>query len=503
MRLAIAACATTACRDAARPTAAVQVAVLQRVRGIAPGYSLDYSEGTAGGMVFEPITERDSLGIAVPWLAKRWASPDSQTWTFTLRSGVTFHDGTPLLARDVVRSWTALVADSTDANEPPSVFMQVRGAAEVRARTATAIAGLQALDDTTLRLELLHREPALPRTLGSRRLGVMGKASTRRAPVGTGPWRFVAWETGDSLLRFVRWERYWSERAASESLLVRLVPVASLGEAFAAGQIDCANDLSDAQAAELAGSRALRLIAFPTLSRTRILLNFRHPGLRDIRVRRALLMALDRVAIMRAAGMYNAVVSDGVVPPALLSDNAFPPTSYDPDSARLLLGAAGFSAARPLRLVTPFAPGTSTGKGLGHVIFDYWRAIGIRTEAIGSRGDDSPQLRPPSDVEVWTEEPGIATAEEYLNLIAIEGPYGFFAPTHRWDPPEFRLLYQRARAARNPLTRDTAVRAMSKLAYDSLPSLPLFFTGSVSARSLHVTDCREQTPRYGTSVVTR
>ncbi len=496
-------CLMTGCRDPIRPSAAVQIAVPAAVRGIKPGYSLTYGEGQVNGLVFESMVERDRFGNAIPWLAKRWVSPDSQTWTFTLQSGVRFHDGTPLRAVDVVRSWTTLVADSTDGDEPPGVLMLVRGAAAVRARTATVIDGLRVLDDTTLVVELLQREPGLARTLGSRRLGVMGAASGPWSPVGTGPWRLAAAVPTDSTLRFGRNERYWHGRAGSDSLVVRVVPTKRLAAAFAEGLVDCANDLSDDEAAGLAVSRALRLIPSPALTRVRILLNFGNPALRDVRVRRALLMALDRAAIARAGGLIGAVLSDAAVPPFLLPDSTTPLTPYHPDSARRLLVAAGYSKGRPVVLRTPFDPNGLLRPGLARVLTDYWNAIGVRTEATGARGDDSPRVRPPSDLEVWIEEPGISTPEEYLNLIGVEGPYGFFAPTLHWQSPGFRSLYRTARTTRHPAVRDTAVRAMTRLVSDSVPSLPLFFTGSLSAESLRVSDCDETMPRYGTTTVTR
>ncbi len=502
--LAVAAlCLMTGCHDSVRSSEAVQIAVLAGIRGIKPGYSLTYSEGQVNGLVFEPIVERDSLGEAIPWLAKRWVSPDSQTWTFTLQSGVRFHDDTPLRAVDVVRSWTTLVADSTDGDEPPGVFMLVRGAAAVRARTATVIDGLRALDDTTLVVELLQREPGLPRTLGSRRLGVAGVASRPWSPVGTGPWRIAAAAPTDNTLRFGRNERYWHGRAASDSLVVRVVPTKRLAAAFAEGLVDCANDLSDEEAAGLAASRALRLIPTPALTRARILLNFGNPALRDVRVRRALLMALDRVTIARAGGLIGALVSDAAVPPFLLPDSTIPLTPYNPDSARRLLAAAGYSEGRPVVLRTPFVPDGLLRPGLARVLTDYWNAIGVRTEASGARGDDSPRVRPQSDLELWLEEPGISTAEEYLNLIGVDGPYGFLAPTLHWQSPAFRSFYQTARTTRNPAVRDTAVRAMTRLVSDSIPSLPLFFIGAISAESLRVSNCDEEMPRYGTATVTR
>lgn len=491
-----------ACGRTEPQSSAVQVGVTTRVRGITPKYSLEFGEGQVSGMVFESLAERDSVGNAVPWLAKRWASPDSQQWTFTLQGRVTFHDGTRLRADDVVRSWTALVADSTDGDEPPGAFMLVRGADAVRTHAATAIEGLRVIDDTTLQVVLIRRDPGFPRTLGSRRLGVTGAVSTRWSPVGTGPWRFVAATRHDSVLRFARFDRYWNARAASESLVVRVVNSTQLAQAFAAGQLDCASDLVHGQALPLSISRGLRIEGSAPLTRLRILLNFGNPALRDARVRRALLLALDRQTLLRTAGLKNAVISDEVVPPSLLPPSAVPPTAYNPDSARALLTAAGFTPSRPLRVRTVFIPQGEGAGGMERVLAWYWQAIGVRIEASGGRTDEASNHRPPADVEVYTEEPGVKTPEEYLSLVAVEGPYGRVVATPKWESDAFRSHYATARSTRDPTVREGALRAMRQMMSDSLPTLPLFYFGANTARSLRMSSCDEAMPRYGQSRVT-
>jgi peptide/nickel transport system substrate-binding protein len=491
-----------ACDRTPSQSRAVQVAVSDAVRGIKPGYSLVVGEGMVGGMVFESLAERDSNSMAIPWLAKRWVSADSQTWTFTLHGGVKFHDGSTLTARDVVRSWTNLVADSVDGDEPPGTFMLIRGAAEVRARRARAIAGLQVVDDTTLRIELIQREPALPRTLGSRRLGVSAASSTPWAPIGTGPWRFVAGKRGDSTFHFVRSPLYWNGRVANESLLVRIAAEESLPAMFDAGTIDCALDLGPGTAAALAASRSVRLIATPALTRSRVLINFRNPALRDIRVRRALLLALDRKTLSKSAASGNIVVSDAFVPPSIAGADSVPLTPYSPDSARRLLAAAGFTDARPLRLRTPRIPAERLLNSTERVLIEFWRAVGIQIDESGANGYAAGDALAPSDLEFWNEVPGITTPEEYLNTVGVEGPFALSDARTQWQNKSFRTQFDLARSSRDRAVHAAAMRSMITMAHDSLPSLPLFFYGTTNAESLRVSGCSEQMPRFGGSVVT-
>jgi ABC-type transport system substrate-binding protein len=491
-------CAVSAC-DVQRSlpqSSAVQVAIAKRSRGIDPRYSLDISEGAVNGLVFESLAERDVHGEAVPWLARGWSSTDSVSWTFLLHAGVKFHDGTPFRAADVVRAWTALVADTLDGDQPPSVIMLVRGAPEVRAHRAREISGLVAVDDTTLRVELTRREPSLPRTLGSRRLGVTAAASRLWAPVGTGPWRYATGGAADTVLRFARNANYWAGVAAAESLVVRVVRGARVAEAFAAGLLDCANDISEPEVLMLASSRAVRLRAQSQDYRARVLLNFSHPALRNVTVRRALLLALDRGALANALKTSNVLATDGVVPRDLMRPDVGALVPYAPDSARRLLAAAGFGPAHPLQLRLPSTPALEPFEQIGPMLAEYWRAIGIEVANDGARGDDSPRTRPPSDAEIWLEQPGVRTVEEYLNTVVIEAPFGFTGPLEQWDNDLFREWYTTARSTRDSAVRDVARRSMAQMLKDSLPSLPLFFVGTTEAWSQRVSTCDETMPRY-------
>jgi peptide/nickel transport system substrate-binding protein len=491
------------CSDRERQSAAVQVGVIGEVRGLKPGYALELSEGTAMGMVFESLAERDSMAKAIPALAKRWVSVDSQTWMITLESGVKFHDGSVMTAADVVRSWTTLVADSTDGDAPSSVFMLVQGAADVRAHRAAAISGLQVIDDTTLRIALVSRAPSLPEALGSRRLSVMAKGSAPWAPIGTGPWKFVSGSRGDSVIRYVRHELYRGGRAANESLLVRIVDQRAVAAVFAAGRIDCMADLTPRIAGTLVGSRAIKISSQRQSVRSRVLLNFANPALRDIRVRRALLLALDRRNLVLARGSAGINLSDSFVPDFSSPSDTVPLTPYNPDSARRLLAAAGYTDANPLRLRAPLPLGDSTLRSMNQVVSEYWLSIGVRISATGASGDDSPRTLPVSDVVVWSEEPALTNPEDYLSTVGVEPPFGYTDDGVQWRNATFLSLYQQARNSRDPRALSEARRKLIFLAADSLPSIPLYFEGSSEAQSGRVNACQTNMPRFATSRILR
>jgi peptide/nickel transport system substrate-binding protein len=489
-----------ACAREAPRSSAVQVAVLEPVRGFKPGYSLLESENTTGALVFESLIARgDGLDVR-PWLAVRWSSPDSLRWTLTLKRGVRFHDGRPFGSADVVRSWVQLLRDTAGADAPPTAFLLVDGASEVLAGKAASIRGVRAVNDSTLEITLLRREPGFLRTLGSMRLGIAGASSREWAPVGTGPWRLAGGRAGDSTFHFVRYGDYHAGRAASESLIVRVMSPDAFDRGFAGGRIDCADDLTAGITARLATHRSLRLMENPQLARVRAWMTLRNPALRDVRVRRALLLALDRSHIVSQLRAANITITDGVVPPELFRDTT-PVTPYAPDSARLLLASAGFSAERPLTLIVPRREPNAAIKDMNSPLAEYWAAVGIDVRAEGAEDFGAPTALQPSDIEVWVDETGVPTPEEYLNTAAIEPPYSSPRTTPFWSPETFRALYAQARATTDTARRNLLRQQLVHMLHDSMPGLPLFFVGSTDVESIHVSDCNADSAPYLTSRV--
>jgi peptide/nickel transport system substrate-binding protein len=486
-------------RPTAAPTA-IQVAVSQLVRGFKPSYATTFSEWSTGSMVFEPLIQRTQGHAIRPWLATSWTTQDSTVWTFRLKRGVRFHDGREFGSADVIRSWTMLLRDTADTDDPPTAFMLVDGAADVRASRATSVRGLRALDDSTLQVTLLRRDPTFLHGLGSQRLAVTGAASTDWSPVGTGPWRLASGKAGDSTIRLVRFGDYHAGRSAAESLIVRVVHTNDIVEQFARGRIDCVEGLTAGIGARLAVNRSVRLIEQPQVERARVWIALRNPALRDVRVRRALLLALDRQTIVRQLNASNIVITDGVVPPSLLADST-PLTPYAPDSARTLLAAAGFTPERPLTLIVPWIDSTITVSDLNTPLAEYWSAIGINVQAIGAEDFGAPSDRPLSDVEAWVDATGVQTPEEYFNTAAIESPFSAARNSPFWSSDSLRAWYVAARSATDTVRRNTIRAKLARMVYDSMPGIPLFFTGSTNAESTRVSGCAGDGPPFLTSIV--
>jgi len=172
-----------------------------------PTFVTDIYGSAVVRQIFDGLIQFDAHLKPLPALAEFWeASRDGRTWTFTLRRGVKFHHGREVTAHDVVYSFTRLL----DPERPMPVtelFRRIQGATEFMQRKTKSVQGLTAVDRYTLQIVL--EEPLVPfvAALGLHNTMVVPQEEVEkpgerfgRAPVGTGPFKFVRWEPNQEIV---------------------------------------------------------------------------------------------------------------------------------------------------------------------------------------------------------------------------------------------------------------------------------------------------------------
>lgn len=330
------------------------------VRGYLPTPPVSLSFiGKAGDMaseifavqVTDSLVQFDADLVLQPRLAESWQfSEDRKTVTFKLRRGVRWHDGEPVTAHDVV--YTAqLVAEPTLENR--SYGMQF----------AADQVTISALDDYTLEAryaeatpEVLEswRLPILPRHSASRDT-VPGDGQPHRLlegefvrhPIGCGPFRFVSFEPDREIVLEAN-DDYWDGRPAIDRLVFKIIPEERTAyQALLAGDIDVLSTSPDLWRESRESDQAERLEAFVyyRLNVWQISWNQdgSNPFFDDPRVRKALLLALDRdefnAAMMDGLGRPGATIYH---PETVWAAPDVKPLPYDPEQARRLLDEAGW-----------------------------------------------------------------------------------------------------------------------------------------------------------------
>jgi peptide/nickel transport system substrate-binding protein len=316
--------------------------------------------------VYEGLTRIAEDGRVRPALATRWeVDADGLRYRFFLRPGVRFHDGAPFSAADVRDSLDrARAADST--NPLRDLLANVRA--------------VRIVDELTVDVELARPVADLLTYLGWGNLVILSRASAARAasaPVGTGPFRFIAWRKGDALV-LERFAGYWGTPARLERVTFRIVPDASSARAaLLAGDVDgYPNFPAPENVAALARDARFVVEVGSTEGETLLAINNARPPFTDLRVRRALAHAVDRRAIIAGAmSGYGQPIGSHFPPHDAAYVDLTGRYPFDPAAARALLREAGYpnGFAVTLRLPPPYYARHS-----GEIIAAELAAVGIR-----------------------------------------------------------------------------------------------------------------------------
>lgn len=288
--------------------------------------------------VTESLVNLDPMtGEAVPSLASAWTRVDDLTWEFTLRTGVTFHDGTPFDA-------AAVAAALTRAQDP------ALGCEVLASDLAGVVFTPEVVSPTVLRIGTDVPEPILPNKMASVDIGAPSTPTDAktRAPIGTGPYRLVSWNAGQSVeLEAV--EGYWGA--------LDVIPQATFVWRAESAVRAAMVDTGEAQIAfEIAPQDATTEndVSYPNAETSLLRIDQAIPPLDDRRVREAINLAIDRDAMIGTIFAADAQKAMQVVLPSVLGYNPeIAQWAYDPDQARQLLDEAradGVSVDTPITL---------------------------------------------------------------------------------------------------------------------------------------------------------
>ncbi len=318
---------------------------------------------------------------------------------FNLRPGVLFHDGHEVTSRDVKFTYEVIV-DPRNLSPRVSDFEPVKaveptGAYEVRVvykrlfQPGFESWGMGLLPEHLLNREALAKEARAlgrdPATYSVR------DARFSRAPVGSGPFRFVEWRT-DEYVKLDRFDRYWEGAPRFETYYMRILPDLVTEElTFYAGTVD-AYGVQPHQVARLRNDPRFHTFSGLALGYTYVGYNMRRKPFDDVRVRRALGMAIDVQEIIDYVLYAQAERTTGPFPKQTdYYDGQVPPLPYDPAGALALLEEAGYrkNAAgwlekdgKPLAFTIITNHGNETRRAIMTIAQNAWRRLGIQAEAL-------------------------------------------------------------------------------------------------------------------------
>ncbi|MFB2936662.1 ABC transporter substrate-binding protein [Aerosakkonemataceae cyanobacterium BLCC-F154] len=334
-----------------------------------------------------------------PSLATSWSvSPDGKTWTFKLRPGVKFHDGTDFDAEavnfNVERWWDAKNPNGyRNAGKSYEIWQQIFGG--FKGDPNSLLQDFKIVDKSTIQFVLKQPFAAFPAAIGSGFFGMASPTAIKKAganygtpnslAVGTGPFIFKEWRTGDRVT-LAKNPNYWQKDfPKTNQLVIRFVtdPAARLAQ-LRAGQIDFTVDLAPDQIKEIQGDTNLVAVPRPSFNVGYLALNTSYKPLADVRVRQAIDLAINKQQIVQAFWGDLGETSPHFLPSILswAQSKNLTKREQNPQKAKELLTQAGYPNGFDLELwympvSRPYFP---TPKPIAEAFAADLSAVGIRVK---------------------------------------------------------------------------------------------------------------------------
>lgn len=344
----------------------VDIANLDPLNAIDPGSAAVFQQ------IYEPLVRINMKGGIDPTLARSWSvSQDKLTWTFTLRTGVKFHDGTAFNAGAVKAHFDRMF----DPKKPN----RSRGSFDM-------IADTKVVNDSTVAFVLKKPYAPFLSLMANPSVAICSPAAVAKwgdnypfHPVGTGPWVFKEWVSGDHTT-LVRNNNYWGMKPKVGELVFKPVPEPGARVIMLeTGQADVANTLAPDEVQRLQSNSKIAVYKQPVLRGWFIGLNALEKPFDDVRVRRAMNYAIDVSAITDSilrgtARPLTAPVNSKVWGYSKQKDYA-----YDPAKAKQLLREAGYAQGFEANLWMP-ASGAGIVPEVSQAIQAMLGAVGVKVK---------------------------------------------------------------------------------------------------------------------------
>lgn len=455
----------------AEPTGSLIVALPLEPNSINPPNGADRMAGNVINQIFESLLAIDnSTGEVIPSLATEWeVADDGSVYSFTLREGVTFHDGSAFNAQDVVATFEA-------GADPANAYAGSYDGVVVEVVDDFNVNIMPPSPDVTF-LRTMAETPII----SDEQFAAEGNAGIESNPIGTGPFKFVEWSKGDRLVLAANTD-YWEDgKPHLAEVIFRPIPESSTRlAAIQTGEVHVVNRLNSDEAASLEGVSGVDVVTYPADRVYYIAFNNLTTGVglptEDKLVRQAMNYAVDRQAIVDGLFNGNARLSTGFVTPSNLGfDESLAPYPYDPEMAKQLLGEAGFADGFSIGMSCPVGAYTSF-EDVCQAIANYLGEVGITMDGgevefleSGVYWDrEAAKELPPLFGDSWSASVGEA-------LPRLTGALdGFDASYSSWSDPEIDSLLRQIEQEFDTDARAALYLELQAYMYDNPPFIYLY-----------------------------
>lgn len=447
-----------------------------------PQFITDVTTFRGVGTMYEALTKQDENGKVGPGLATSWTvSPDKRTWTFKLRPGVTFHDGTPFNAQAVKFTYDRILNPATGSP---------------RRSTLAMVESTAVVDDLTFRLTTKEPFAPLLAQLSAYNVYILSPAHVTKEGAnfsktasGTGPFKLQSWQPGEKLT-VVRNDKYWGEKPRLDSVVFSVVPEDSARTLLLlSGQADVISELPYVMVKKLGSLDAVRVVRKPGYRTIYIGMNLAVAPFNDIRVRQAVGYAINKPALVQ--GVLSGIGTlGGSLESSVIEGTAkgLQPYPYDPAKAKKLLAEAG----HPNGFTTDFMVTTgryNMDRQVAEAIQGQLAAVGIKLNIVSPEFGAYLAALNKKNVPMFMSGKGSPTGDMDFTqalLMASKGKMNYF----NFNNPEVDRLIEQQRVTVDPKERHRLLTDLQTKVYQDEPLITLYYEEQVWATRSNVHDVK-------------
>lgn len=443
--------------------------------------------------MFEGLTRSDPTTLeARPGAAERWdISADGLIYTFHLRAGLQWSDGVPLTAKDFYASFRRLLSPQLASDNADQLYLIVNAEAYHKGTLKDfSQVGLRVIDDRTLELRLRYPAPFLLKTMAARSwypvpMHVIEKHGDPLLPgnqwtragnhVGNGPFVLKAWES-NSFVELARSPTYWN-RATVKLNGIRFIPIENQPAeeaAFRSGQLHKTERVPLAKIAVYRREAPEKLHIHPFSGVYYFNFNVKEAPFTDVRVRRALAMAVDRESLVRNVTLAGETPAYHFTPEGLGGYTSRARTKLDFDEARRLLAEAGYPGGKGLPPITLLYNTAENHRAIAEALQQTWkRELGIELKLENQEWKVYLSNMQHGFYQLCRAglimEPYDPT--QFLRVFTKDSGFN----RTNWSDPEYDRLYEEIMQSNDPVKRLEMMQRMEEILTDAMPILPVYY----------------------------
>jgi oligopeptide transport system substrate-binding protein len=459
-------------------------------RSLDPQLISDTTSGNAAGQIFEGMVRLTESGPQ-PGMAEKWdVSADGTTYTFHIRKDAKWSNGDPVTAEDFAFAWTRALDPATASEYAYQLYYIKGGEAYNTGKGKKEDLGIKVIDPNTLEVTLENPTPYfLELTAFSTYLPVNKKvvtgnkdwATKAETIVSNGPFKLQSWEPKKQAV-LVKNPDYWNKGAVKLDKVVFLMveEQATALQLWESGQVDIIDSPPSAELERLKKENKLKFS--PIYSTYYYVFNTTKPPFNDVRVRKALALAIDRKAIVENITKGGQTPAVGMVPFGTkdetgkdFRDSSGTLVSSNVDEAKKLLAEAGFPNGQGFPTVELIYNTSEGHKAIAEAVTEMWKKnLGITTikatnmefkvlldrrskkdYQIGRAGWTGDYLDPMTFLDMWITTSGNNDAG--------------------WSNAEYEALIKKAKSTADQKVRMDAMRQAEAILMKEMPAIPIYY----------------------------